>query len=121
MSDERLFGLLRMMSVHREKISKDKQGLLKGWLILYTWLLLPKSAFLWLLPLHGALSLWCRIVERVKYFVKVHLQCVVSNLKINKMLTLPPPGQISADARDSKSGQTCSTEEPLAKKQKHQW
>jgi len=31
-------------------------------------------------------------LERVKRFVKVHLHCIVSNLKIiSKMLTLPPP------------------------------
>ena len=38
-------------------------------------------------------------VERVKRLVKVHLHCIVSNLKIiSKMSRLPPPGKISADA-----------------------
>jgi len=38
-------------------------------------------------------------VERVKRFVNVNLHCIVSNLKrISKMSTLPPPGNISADA-----------------------
>ena len=41
-------------------------------------------------------------VKRVKRFVGVHLHCIVSNLKrISKMMTLPLPGKISADAHGS--------------------
>ena len=51
-----------------------------------------QSAFLWLLPQHGALYLWCR---KCKAFLNVQLHCILSNLKrISKMLTLPPMGKI---------------------------
>jgi len=39
------------------------------------------------------------VVERVKRFVKVHLHCIVRNLKNDsEMPTLPLPRKISADA-----------------------
>jgi len=41
------------------------------------------------------------MLEMVKRFVKVHLHCIVSNLKrISKISMLPPPGKFSADAHD---------------------
>jgi len=37
--------------------------------------------------------------ERIKRFMNVHLHCIVSNMnRISKMLRLPHPGNISADA-----------------------
>jgi len=40
-------------------------------------------------------------VERVKRFVKVHLCCIVRNLKIDKRnVDVAPPGKISADEHD---------------------
>ena len=37
--------------------------------------------------------------KREKRFVNVHLDCIVSNRKrINKILTFPPPGKLSAGA-----------------------
>ena len=48
-------------------------------------------------PMHAGHYLWD--VERVNRFVNVHLHCIVNNLKkISKILMLPPPGKISADA-----------------------
>ena len=38
-------------------------------------------------------------VERVRRFVKVHLHCIVRNLKEDKRnVDVAPPGKISADA-----------------------
>jgi len=40
-------------------------------------------------------------VENVRGFVKVHLRCIVRNLKKDKRnVDVAPPGQISADAHD---------------------
>jgi len=41
-------------------------------------------------------------IERVNRFVNIHLHCIDSNLKrISKVSTLPPSGNISADAHGS--------------------
>jgi len=41
------------------------------------------------------------VVARKKCFVTFHLHCIFRNVKrISKMLTLPPHGKISANARD---------------------
>jgi len=48
-----------------------------------------------------AFSSWFSRVELVKRFVNVHLHCIVSNLKrISKILALPSPEKISANAHE---------------------
>jgi len=62
----------------------------------YTWIRFQNNA-------NGARALVGKFflcgVERVKHFVKVHLHCIVRNLKKDKQkcLRCPPPRKISAD------------------------
>jgi len=58
-------------------------------------------------------------VERVKRLVYVHFRCIVNKLKrigLSKMSDLPPPGKISADARDDSRSTFTDTPSKLALK-----